>query len=269
MLLVLGCSDGDDAPDPADAAPAAPDAPPLLAPSHLLIAEAYTQVASAEFVEIYNPTDAAIELDDYYLSDSGEYARLPANDFVIDQRDFLVRFPAGSSVAAGQLIVVAHHEVNFEAAYDVDADFAITGIADAGAMIGIALGAQPELSDIGEGVALFTWDGASDLVADIDLIITGIPQPNNDLADKTGVAIDGPDPDSTTSTYAPDAHTMPRFADVTTNLESYKRTAAEGRNENGSGGNGITGHDETSENTTETWSRAGAFTAPTPGTLDF
>ncbi len=42
------------------------------------------------------------------------------------------------------------------------------------------------LTDDGEHVVLFSWDGASDLVADRDMVNLGTPSDTNDIGDKTG-----------------------------------------------------------------------------------
>ena len=44
---------------------------------HLLISEAVLSPSSSEFIEIANPTAAAVALDNYYLSDDEDYALLP------------------------------------------------------------------------------------------------------------------------------------------------------------------------------------------------
>jgi len=265
-LFVLGGCSGSDAADSPDAAPPAPDA--HVAPAHLLLSEVYTQVASSEFIEVYNPTGSAVDLSNYYLSDSELYPLLPTAPAAVDPRDFIFRFPAGASLAPGAAAVVAHHEGGFEAAWGGAADFAFMGLEDASAMVPVMTGAGYDLSDVGELVALFYWDGASDLVSDVDLVITGIPQPNNDLPDKSGLTADGPDADDVASAYAADALTMPRFDDVTTNLQSYKRVSASEHGELLSGGNGLGGNDETSEDTARSWGRAATFGSPTPGSVD-
>src|SRR5262249_14488859 len=43
---------------------------------HLLISELIVQPDSAEMIEIFNPTNAAIDLSDYYLADRNDYYRV-------------------------------------------------------------------------------------------------------------------------------------------------------------------------------------------------
>ena len=64
---------------------------------------------TAEFIEIWNPTAATVDLDDYYLSDDSSYFRLaygspwsPGDP----NSDFLVQFPAGTKLAPGDVIVL-------------------------------------------------------------------------------------------------------------------------------------------------------------------
>ena len=82
-----------------DAATQLPDAAPVgPVGDHLLITEVVLQPTEAEFVEIYNPTDAAVALDDYYLADVPSYYLVPAGLRVVASSDFVVRFPAGASL---------------------------------------------------------------------------------------------------------------------------------------------------------------------------
>lgn len=250
----------------ADAAP--PDAAPPPPPAHLLLSEVYSQVSIDEFVEIYNPTDSEVDLSDYYLADTPEYPRLPEGLPAIAARDWVVRFPAGARIDAGEVVTVAARADTFIGAYGAPPDYALTGTG-APLMDAVAIDTDPRLEDTGEMLALFTWDGNSDLVADVDLLLVGIPQnDDNRLPDKSGLSVDGPDADGTPSSYAADAMTMPRFFDVTNSAQSYKRLAFEGFDEVAEGGNGLTGHDETSENLRATWSQNTALSAPTPGTVD-
>ena len=56
----------------------------------------------AEFIEIHNPTSAAINLSNVYLSDSDLYYSITVNGTpTIGTTDFVVRFPDGASIPAG------------------------------------------------------------------------------------------------------------------------------------------------------------------------
>ena len=161
--------------------------------------------------------------------------------------------------------MVAFDGAGFLAAFGSAADFEIKGT-DAGTpdMIATDVGGSAGLTNSGENVVLFVWDGASDLVADVDMVNIGTPSVANAIGDKTGVSVDGPDADLITSTYLPDAFTMPQQAGDPGFGTSTKRILLEAGSEVTGGGNGITGDDETSESITTTWDSP-PFSAPDPG----
>lgn len=237
---------------------------------HLLLCEVALAPSGAELVELVNPTTEAVALGDDYLTDNRAYALLPkaagaasSPDFDADH-DFIVRFPAGTIVPPGGVVVVALDGAGFEETFGRKADFEILGTDPATPdMIPVAVGAEASLTNDGEGVTLFTWDGTSDLVSDVDMVNAGKPTEANGLGDKSGLAVDGPDAGSTPSTYQPDAFTMPQQASAPGSGKSTKRIALEGPDEATGGGNGLTGDDETTEDISVTWDQA--FTAPDPG----
>lgn len=226
----------------------------------LLISEVALNPAGGEFIEIVNPTGQTVDLTDYYLSDNGNYFRLPEGT-TVPQSDFILRFPAGATIAAGAVITVAlDTTAAFQTLYGVAPTFAF----GSGTMIGVATNSTPTLTNDGELIALFRWTGQSDLVTDVDLLLAGRPTAANGFVDKSGVAIDGPDADTTTTAYGADARTMALQSGIPGNGLSTKRIALEDGFES-TGGNGIDGADETSENTAMTWDST--FTAPTPGAV--
>lgn len=252
------------------------DALPPLAP-HLLITEIKT-VDGDEFVEIYNPTDQAISLRNYYLTDSGNYFLLPGvvagnNTVTTDASDFLVRFPVGAMIAPRQVITVATDAVGFETANTMVPTYAIQEAGNSIPTEVVWIGAtspNPGLTNAGEIVVLFFWDGATDNVKDVDIILAGnAPTAANGLVVKT--AVDGPDADTTTTAYIVDVPSVPfdMQTDTATGT-TYKRIAFEGANEVHTGGNGILGDDETSEAVRTTWdsqAMASGYTAGTPGVI--
>lgn len=276
----------DAAPDevPPDAAPP-PDAPPALA-AHLLITEVALADDEREFIEIYNPTDQTIDLSRYYLADHNHYARLPGafgngptpnlNDSTDpnQQTDFIAQFPAGATIAPREVVVVAMHYLEFGLLYGTAPDFAFDGAPAARAMVDpssgefVALGGNLNLSNGGEMVVLFTWDGTSDLVKDVDMVNAGAgitTTSGNRIRPKT-TSIDGPDPGNTTSAYQTDVDTIGELAGDAPSGLSHKRIAFETGFEVQVGtGNGVTGDDETSENISMTWDSS--FTSATPGTV--
>jgi hypothetical protein len=259
-----------DAPERADASidgPPGIDAPPIDAMpidamadampgvgTHVLLSEIELAPSGGEFIEIVNPTAAAIALDNYYLSDNGTYFRLPAGTQSLDSGDFIARFKAGTTIASKGVITVSlDTAANFTAATGVAptyslADGTITTVASSGA---------PSLTNGGEIVVLFTWDGSSDLVSDVDLMLAGAPTAGNGLVTKSGVTVKA-------STYKTDANTIANQSATPGSGKSTKRVLLETGYETQAGaGNGIGGDDETSEQTGTTWDKA--FTAPTPG----
>ncbi len=249
-----------------DAAPGAPDAPPVPAGGHLLLSELVLAPTAGELIEIYNPTDAAVDLSSYYLADAQSYFELPSGAPTVDASDFIVQFPAGSSIAGGGVATIAlSTEADFMTTYGSAPTFSIG--AGANAMTSVAGGAAPTLTNAGEGVVLFRWDGTSDVVADVDMMHAGAPTAANSFVAKTGVSVDGPDADATGTAYASDALTLGSQAAAPDNGESTKRIAPEAGNETqAGGGNGLTGDDETSEAIGATWDAA-PFSAPTPGSV--
>jgi hypothetical protein len=226
-----------------------------------------TEIALAptggEFIEIANPGQQAVDLSTFYLADNGKYFQLPGGTVGVDTNDFIVRFPAGASIPPHGVITVAvDSAANFQTVYGGAPSFAIVG----GTLTTLALNGTATLTNAGEIVVLFQWDGQGDLVHDVDMMIAGVPTAANGLLDKSGLAFDGPDADTATTAYAADAHTLAAQPTAPASGKSTKRIAPEaGHETQGGSGNGTGGDDETSENTAVTWDTA--FTAPTPGSV--
>jgi uncharacterized protein len=230
--------------------------------SALLVTEVALAPTTGEFIEIANPTAQTVDLSTYYLSDSGAYFRLPTTA-TVDSSDFIVRFPAGATIAPGAVVTVAiDTAASFQTVYGAPPTFSIASAT----MTTIAVSGTATLTNSGEPVVLFRWDGQGDLVSDVDMVIAGVPTSTNLMPDKSGQAFDGPDTGSTTTAYGPDARTIAAQPTAPGSGLSTKRIARETGHEvqNGSG-NGIAGDDETSEDTSSTWDTT--FTAPTPGSV--
>jgi uncharacterized protein len=223
---------------------------------HLLLTEITLTPTGAEFIEITNPGTQPVDLTKYYLSDNGNYFKLPLGAPAISQGDFIVQFPAAATIAAGGVITIATGSAAaFTTAYAAAPTYSI---ADA-TMLQTVITGTPSLTDGGEIVVLFEWDGTSMLVKDVDIMLAGAPSPINGLVSKSGVT-------QGASTYATDLDTLANQASAPAAGTSTKRIAAEAGHETQIGtGNGISGDDETSEDTAATWDSA--FTAPTPGTV--
>ncbi|MDZ7308627.1 MAG: endolytic transglycosylase MltG, partial [candidate division KSB1 bacterium] len=247
---------------------------------HLLISEFVVTPTDGEFIEIFNPTFSTIDLSNYYLTDdvstgNPDYVKVVngAGALTVANFDFLAKFPDGASIAPGGVKVVAFTGAGFKTRYGVAPDYEVLGtdttIAD---MIGIAVSGTAGLTNDRETIVLFTWDGVSDLVQDVDYVVWG---DKSTAVDKSGLAIDGPDADSNPSSYKNDTPVASQTAvnadnDVDSAPHDNGSSAARNAPEAGeklSSGNGITGHDETSENFSFAGGSWTEDNTPTPGTV--
>jgi len=242
-----------------------------LAQVHLLLTEALVTPTSDEYIEIYNPTPSPVDLTNYYLSDDEDYALYPGTFGAgpapaIGTTDFIVQFPPGAMINPGQVVVVAFDGALFLISFAVLADYEIKATDPVTPdMLPSNLGVSAGLTNSGENACLFYWDGLTDLVSDVDMVNIGTPSSTNDIANKTGVSVDGPDGDTTPTMYLPDAYTMPQQLSDPGFGFSTKRILLEGPHEINLGGNGINGHDETTENILVTWDTL--YIPPDPGVV--
>lgn len=245
-----------------DANPAAPDAD-VTDQKHLLLSEVKTTGAGKEFIEIYNPGASTVDLSDYYLADTQQYMLLPGTfgegpGSEVATSDFIARFPDGAEIESEQTLVMAVRPTSFNLQFGVDPDFRIGGEPTGEAMREAhadSISPLAALTDSGEGIALFYWNGKSDLVQDVDLIDVG---PNttmpNRLANKSGEQVDGPDPDTDADAYQTDLATMTTLGDALEFGESFHRlTSEDGHEVQSMSGNGLHGHDESSEDIASSW----------------
>jgi len=217
---------------------------------HPLLTEVATSPSEAEFVEIYNPTSGNLALDDYYLADRNDYF-LVVGTLSGGSTDFVARFPPGTTIAAGGYLVVALDGLKFKIAYGKAPDFELvngdTTVPDMVAPMSKAIGSQAGLTDGGELVVLFTWDGTSDLVQDVDYVVWKGSAATAVYKSST-ICVDGPDADSSTSCFLDDTNvTLQSYLPVPQQGGSLHRCNYLEGTEKSSGGNGLTGHDETSE----------------------
>jgi uncharacterized protein len=276
LVVTVACARGgsDKLPDgspgsdalPGDAAAddAPVDTPPGGGPPvPLLLTEVVLTPTTGELVEIWNPTNQSVSLNGYYLSDSGAYFNVPVGAPTVDVADFIVRFPPGAVIGPKAVITVAVDVASaYQTTYGVAPTFSITS----GNMVPVSANGVAQLTNGGELIALFYWNGQDDLVRDVDLMLAGLPTATNGFINKSGVALDGPDADTASTAYAPDARTMMSQTSAPGAARSTKRISPEAGFEVQAGtGNGLTGDDETSEITISTWDSA--FTPPTPGSV--
>ncbi|MCB0968266.1 MAG: ExeM/NucH family extracellular endonuclease [Ilumatobacter sp.] len=240
----------------------------------LLLTEVVVAPTAGEYVEILNTSSGTLDLSDVYLTD----ATFAGGDFYYNIvtgtnaggggfGDFHARFPDGASIGPGEYQTVAMTgSDDFFLTYGLDPTYELfeDGIADAVPDMREAftdsINNQGGLTNDGELVVLYTWDGVSDLVGDIDYVLWG---DTVEAVDKTGITIDGPDADTDTSTYLAD--TAIASQDVVSSGghdagASFQRDDLTEGTEVQTGGNGVGGSDETSEDLSTTW----CIAAPTP-----
>ncbi|NUO53247.1 MAG: lamin tail domain-containing protein [Polyangiaceae bacterium] len=233
---------------------------------HLLINEVVVAPeGGSEFVEIHNPTAASVALDDYYLSDNSTYFDLangdPWNPTTNNPgTDFLGQFPAGLEIPAGGYLVIGFDPGYFDAWGGCpDLYIAPAPVDCNGSMVPNMLETEDgsitdasNLSNSREMLVLFTWSGnTADVLQDVDYVTWGADFEDGSRADKTGVT--GYQADT-----AP-ANQVGALAPMATS--SIERCGPE-VGETQSGGNGITGQDETSEDFSASFA---VEVAPTPG----
>ena len=223
---------------------------------HIIFTQITTTSDQAEVIAIYNPTDEAIDLSDYYLSDaesSGKhYYNLPTgNDYWSGlSSDFIVRFPI-ISIDPDQTLTISINDVStFNGYYTYDPDLTLTDDMLDAVDGQNTIGTSANLNENYESVILFYWDGFSSIVQDVDYFYWGNPL-GLDLygIDKTGILTYEDDTDfDTQAGHILEAHD-PDY--------SYVRNSTTENGESGPSnnvtGNGITGHDETSEIFNQSW----------------
>lgn len=262
------------------------------AADHVLITEIVwstgtTTMVAGSFIELHNPTSAAVDLSTYYITDAnqsataGGYHDLPGHPgngsrlgLANDIFDYVVQFPPGSTLAAGATITVAVDGADFAAAYGADADYCMGGQTGTSVqMINYQYASDtftqaPAAGNsvwhwAGEKIALFRWDGASDLVEDIDIVqVAGVIAAAK--TDKTGLSVDGPDADTVPTAYQADTAAAQQAEIPLAGAMITQRVDMMETGEVKTGGNGITGNDETSEPLDQTWATAATATPGTP-----
>lgn len=253
----------------------------------LLISEVVRMGTADEYIELFNPTGKPIDLSEIYITDATNsttpytfsYHNLPTGTgfHAASSADFMVRFPAGATIDPGQTITVAMDGAGFEGVYTQAADYSLRNpsggsvdmleadTANPPTWAAPASGITGGLTNNGEPVVVFRWDGQSDLVQDVDYFFYGTESSTNTKIEKDGnISIDGPDSDTNPSTYLSDTATFqqPDFLTGSFPSNAISRVEFTEAGETLTGGNGIAGHDETSEPFDVNWANA----APTPGT---
>ena len=272
-------------------------AAPAAIADHLVISQfmvktrvPYTTFGSP-FVTITNPTGVALDLSDVYLTDAvaaptTTYANITLNSPATANPgggvggDFHARFPDGYVLPAGATLSIAlSGSAQYLAAWGRLPDFELyeddpyvpDAVPELRAAFPGSIGAGqggggsnvPALSDVSESLVLYRWDGASSLVQDLDYVTWGTS--TSIRVDKTGLTVGG-------STYLPDtavAAQVPVAAAGPTFGHAFRRLSADEGAEVLTGGNGLTGHNETSENLSATWADVTPATPPAAPAVAF
>jgi len=215
----------------------------LFAQKHLLISEIQVNPRDQQFIEIYNPNSTTVDLSGYYLADYKTYYQLVQGTFSTNSKQFLVKFPDGARINPAAVRVIAFDGNLFTGTADWEILSTSATVPD---MDTLYVGSQARLEPF-DLVILFYWDGQSDLVKDVDYVMWGSFQ--GKFIDKTGISIDGPDADTLATAFLADTPTSKQsfFITVPGNGKSLERVNFFESGEIQSGGNGLTGHDETSE----------------------
>ena len=213
---------------------------------HLVFSRITIKPDNAELISIKNPTNESINLNNYYISDSPNYYKIqteanlsPGNPI----NDFLVKFPSSTSINSGDSILISiQPEYKLYYGEDFEVDFSLVG----NNLIETEPGSagnpanSGRFNDTQESLILFYWDGSeSSPVKDVDYFLWG---GSSQAVDKSSVLGYSDDSLAEEQEYLP-VHD--------TNYTFTRKSIVENELENG---NGISGHDETSESLNSTWS---------------
>ncbi len=221
---------------------------------HLLLTRVVTQPDAAESFSIYNPTDASIELADYYVCDDKDYYKMqtegnmnPASNPMLGYPTygFSAQFPDRSIDSGDTLIIVLHENYNVFYQDKIIPDLVMFGDSDS-SLLPTASGSfgskSNKIEDNAEMLILFSWDGTpGSLIKDIDYFLWGDNQSAIDKSDVPGYNNDTP------------AEDQLFFMTEAESNYAYSRIGTDEIDETQTGGNGITSNDETSENFRQSW----------------
>lgn len=219
--------------------------------NHLVLSKVCISPNKAQMIEIYNPTSSDINLNptglaSYYLTDGAQptqskyYYNLPLGDnyWSENNSDFFIQFPENTIISSQEYITISMHDnLIYNDYYGIDPDLSLYDIAGEDSYYNFEA-----ISVLGsdESLMLFYWDGESEsLVKDVDYLLWGS---NTYGIDKTNI-----------SDYLPDTNLEDQvYLETSSDYYVYNRKNIQESDEDVNG-NGITGHDETSENFLSSW----------------
>jgi len=230
---------------------------------HLIFKRVCLAPNEAEMIEIYNPTSVDINLNtpgngSYFLTDGTDPTQSEYYYNIVTSQsaawsgnittDFFISFPENLVIGAGESLSIGMHDANtFQNYYNYSPE---TTLADIEPTLYYSMQNPPfdngglgfnVLGDDSEVLILFYWDEASSIVEDVDYFLWGNATYAVDKSAESGYLADTP---IAQQNFIPAAN--PNY--------SYFRNSNEESGESQSGGNGITGHDETSEIFEISWS---------------
>ncbi len=218
---------------------------------HLVFNRITISPTDAEFISIYNPTSESIDLSDYYITDSNNYYNLPSgSDFWSGSLfDFIARFPGGQSIGSNEYLIISFHNSQIFTDYygygpDISLFEDMRDAIDGENTIsnGDAFVALDFLNNDTEMLMLFKWEQGTSFVQDVDYFVWGNTSQGVDKTSVSGYVQDTNLNEQSYQESHEDNFTYVRF--LLNNSEGAERNT---------GGNGIDGNDETSENFDETW----------------
>ncbi len=237
-------------------------------PQHILITEVVITPTDGEFIEIMNPSSETIDLSNYYITDATNSNEGILYCYIVNDQskaggsettgDFHAKFPDGATIGPGEVQTIAiSGSEKFYSIYSQNPTYELyeddSQPDDIPNMVEAFPGSIPQNSNLFnmfESIVLYYWDGISDLAKDVDYVAWG--STTSVRVDKSGISIDGPDDDLISSTYLNDTpannqKVIPCVTSPHQSGQSIQRISITEYEEKDTGGNGIIGHDETSE----------------------
>ena len=210
---------------------------------HLIFNRICVNPNEGEMIEIYNPTSEIIDLSNYYLSDQNDYYNwVYGNSSNLSSQDFLIKFPDNSQVEPQSLFSITTQTISdFSIYYGYEPDISII---DTEFEV-FEIGSNANLSNSQEMLILFYWDGSSETIKDVDYFLWGNSgQAVSKTIDEGYVYND---------TSIENQIFIRNYGASIYSDSLYVRDSIDETNENQNEGNGITGHDETSEDLASSW----------------